>query len=133
MKMNNGDIVIIGKFGRAISEMAAIVTNVHQNTCNCQYLSEKQNDCPVIKRHSENLTLITDFGVRLVIEGYEYVCAPQDDLECIAKYLDGRPRSWQEDPDDWFFIPLSSAAREIMSDQVKESAIKLQEILALSK
>jgi hypothetical protein len=131
--MNNGDIVIVGQSDRPCSEMAAIVRNVSGDTCYVRFLSVRRKDYPVMRRHTENLTRITEFGVRLVIEGYEYVCKPQDDLVCIAKYPDGRPRSWQEDPDDWFFIPLSSAAREIMSDQVKESAIKLQEILALSK
>jgi len=131
--MNNGDIVIVGQSDRPCSEMAAIVRNVSGDTCYVRYLSVRKKDYPVMRRHTENLTRITEFGMRLVIKGCEYFCEAQDDLECIAKYLDGRPRSWQEDPDDWFFIPLSSAAREIMSDQVKESAIKLQEILALSK
>jgi len=114
MKMNNGDIVIIGQSDRPCSEMAAIVTNVHQDTCNCQYLSEKKNDYPVMKRHPENLTRITDFGVRLVIEGLNYSCEPQDDLECIAKYHDGGLRKWQEEKPE--SEQLSMKAIEIMSD-----------------
>ena len=113
--MNNGDIVIVGQSDRPCSEMAAIVRNVSGDTCYVRYLSVRKKDYPVMRRHTENLTRITEFGMRLVIiKGCEYFCEAQDDLECIAKYHDGGLRKWQEEKPE--SEQLSMKAIEIMSD-----------------
>ncbi len=90
-----GHCVIISDSDCPEGRLVAIVTAVSDDTVTGRYL-HVGIDMTVCWQHVDRVTPVSAFGVRVIFDGDDYWCEPDDSLPKTASYPDGEPRPWQE-------------------------------------
>lgn len=86
-----GDFVIICDTDQPSTRMIAIVENIVNRVYHCRYFSTYPR---MEKPYSKNPTLVSDFGVKVVVSNGHFYAHPV--RESKATYSDGLPRNWQQ-------------------------------------